>query len=159
MRRGPLLFAGLVLLAVACDGGAPGADGGDDAVADGGDDAVAEQPGDAGVVFVSPEAAETVGSPVAVEFDVEGVELAEAGEPTVGEGHVHVLVDRGCVDDGEVIPGPSEDVEADGIFHFGDGSAEGELDLETGEHELCAQLGDGAHRAFGATDEIQIAVE
>lgn len=161
-----LLIAGLLALTAGCgddpameapDDGAEDAD--DTADGDGDGYTLGDQPDEAAASFVVPEAGETVSSPVAFEFDVEGVKLAEAGDPTVGEAHVHVLVDRGCVDAGEAIPGPGEDAEADGIFHFGDGSAKGELDLEPGEHELCLQLADGAHQAFGATDEIIVTVE
>lgn len=161
----PLLVC-LLMVAAACD------TGGDDPVMEGGDDAedaeedetgngyaVQDQPDDAGIFFTSPDAGATVESPVEVEFEVEGVELAEAGEPATGEGHAHVLVDQGCPDPGETIPGPSDDAEADGIFHLGDGSSTIELDLEPGDHDLCAQLGDGAHRAFGATDELRLTVQ
>lgn len=167
-RAAGLLIAGLLALTAGCgddpameapDDGAEDVDDTEDA--DGGDSGytVDSQPDEAAASFVAPEAGETVSSPVAFEFGVEGVELAEAGAATVGEAHVHVLVDRGCVDAGEAIPGPGEDAEAEGIFHFGDGSAAGELDLEPGERELCLQLADGAHQAFGATDEIIVTVE
>ncbi|MCU4924826.1 DUF4399 domain-containing protein [Halobacteria archaeon AArc-dxtr1] len=120
---------------------------------------VDDQPDDAAAMFVVPEDGETVTSPVEIEADVENVDLAPAGEAVVGEGHLHVLVDQDCFDDGETIPGPSDDAEDDGIFHWGDGQSEGELDLEPGEYDLCLQLGDGPHRAFGETDEITITVE
>lgn len=93
-------------------------------------------------------------------FKVEGgVELVAAGEPAVGEGHLHVLVDRDCFDTGETIPGPSEQAQEAGIFHFVGGAAEGELALEPGQHQLCLQLGDGSLQAFGETDEITITVQ
>lgn len=158
----PLFVVGLLVAAAGCDTGGDDpvfeGDPGDTEDTDEGGYAVDDQP-DAAVVITSPDAGATVGSPVELEFKAEGVELAAAGEPAVGEGHVHVLVDRGCAEAGEAIPGPDEDAEADGIFHLGDGSTTTELDLEPGEHELCAQLGDGAHQAFGATDEIQLTVE
>lgn len=118
-----------------------------------------DQPDDAGVAFTRPEAGETVSSPVELEFEVDGVELAEADDPVVGEGHVHVMVDRGCVEVGDTIPGPSDEAEDEGLIHLGDGADTAEVELDPGEHELCAQLGDGSHRAFGQTDEILITVE
>ena len=120
---------------------------------------VDDQPDDAAAMFVTPEDGDTVESPVEFEAEVEGVELAPAGEAVEGEGHLHILVDQDCFEDGETIPGPSDEAEEDGIYHWGDGQSEGEIDLEPGEYDLCLQLADGPHRAFGETDEISITVE
>jgi hypothetical protein len=149
------LLAALALLLSAC--------------ADDGAEEPAEEPGAAGysvddqpdaeASFVSPADGDTVASPVAVELAAEGAELAPAGEPAVGEGHLHVLVDIGCYDGGEVIPGPSDEDEAEGRFHLGDGSDAREIDLEPGTYELCVQLADGVHQAFGATETITVTVE
>lgn len=150
-RSAALLAAGLMVLTAACgQGPGSGTDG----------YAVEDQPADAAARFVSPEDGDTVRSPVELVFEVEGgVELVAAGEPAAGEGHLHVLVDRGCFDEGETIPGPSDEAREAGIFHLAGGAAEGELTLGPGEHELCLQLGDGQLQAFGDTDEITIAVE
>jgi hypothetical protein len=148
-------FAAALVLAACGDddtGTEPAADTGD------GYD-VSQQPDDAAASFVSPSDGETVSSPVVVELTVDNVELAPVGAPVVGEGHLHVLVDRGCFEDGAVIPGPSEEDEADGIFHLGDGSDSRELPLEPGTYELCVQLGDGIHTAYGQTETITVTVE
>ena len=110
---------------------------------------------DEAVSFEAPEDGATVSGPVEVEMAAENFEIEEAGgdEQSVDAGHFHVLVDEDPVDVGEVIP--SED----GYNHFGDGSAEGELELEPGEHTLHLQPGDRAHRAYGLTDTIEIEVE
>ena len=120
---------------------------------------VEDQPDDAAASFVTPEDGDTVESPVQFEGEVEGVELAPAGPAVEGEGHLHILVDHECFEEGEVIPGPSDEAEEDGIYHWGDGQSEGEIELEPGEYDLCLQLADGPHRAFGETDEITITVE
>ena len=120
---------------------------------------VEEQPDDAAVAFVTPEDGDTVESPVEIEAEVEGIELEPAGPPAVGEGHLHLLVDHECFEEGEVIPGPSPDTEEEGIFHWSDGQSEDELELEPGEYDLCIQIGDGLHNAYGETDEISITVE
>ncbi|WIV66263.1 DUF4399 domain-containing protein [Natrialbaceae archaeon AArc-T1-2] len=120
---------------------------------------VEDQPDDAAAMFVTPDDGDTVESPVEIEAEVEGVELAPAGEAVVGEGHLHVLVDQDCLEDGETFPGPSDEAEEDGFYHWGDGQSEGEIELEPGEYDLCLQLADGPHRAFGETDEITITVE
>lgn len=129
----------------------------DDDVDDGYD--IADQPDDAAARFVTPEDGATVESPVQIEAEVEGIELVPAGQPVVGEGHLHVLVNRECFEDGEVAPGPSPEAQEDGIYHWGDGSSEGEIEVGPGEYDLCLQLADGAHRVFGDTDEITITVE
>ena len=120
---------------------------------------VEEQPDDAAVAFVTPEDGDTVESPVEIEAEVEEIELAPAGPPAVGEGHLHVLVDHECFEEGETIPGPSPDTEEEGIFHWSDGQSEDELELEPGEYDLCIQIGDGLHTAYGETDEISITIE
>jgi hypothetical protein len=120
---------------------------------------VADQPDDAAARWVSPSDGDTVSSPVAIEMTADGVDIVPADAPAVGEGHLHVTVDIGCVGDGEVLPGPSEEATEEGYYHFGDGSTSAEIDLEPGTYELCLQLGDGAHLAFGQTDTITITVE
>lgn len=119
-----------------------------------------EQPDDAAAMFVTPEDGATVSTPVQFEAEVEGIELAAAGDPVVGEGHLHLLVDGEPFETGDVIPGPAEQVEDEqGIYHWGNGQSEGEIDLEPGEYTVVLQIADGPHRAFGATDAIDITVE
>lgn len=103
-----------------------------------------------------------VTSPFTVGMEAEGIDIVAAGEPKPGEGHFHILVDVPCVTGGDAIP------QEDANHHFNDGETSAELDLEPGEHRLCLQVGDGAHRAMtpsapGAsahnTHEIEITVE
>ena len=117
-----------------------------------------DQPDDAAARWVSPSDGDTVSSPVSVEMAADGIEIVPADNPVAGEGHLHILVDIGCADPGEILPGPSDQAAADGYLHFGDGSTSGEIELEPGTYELCLQLADGVHRAFGATDTIEITV-
>ena len=125
-----------------------------------------DQPEDAAVSFVAPEDGSTVSSPVLFEADVEGIELAPAGDAVVGEGHLHLVVNGGPFEEtepyetGDVIPGPADEIEDErGIFHWSDGQSEGEIDLEPGEYTVTIQIADGPHRAFGENDEISITVE
>ncbi len=120
---------------------------------------VEDQPDDAAATFLTPEDGDTVESPVELEGEVEGIELAPAGDAVVGEGHLHVLVDHEGFEEGETIPGPAPEAEEDGIYHWGDGQSEGEIELEPGEYDLTLIIGDGPHRAYGETDEITITVE
>lgn len=164
MHRLPfLLLLTLMLLVAACDGGQTvmeEPDGADVEVEETEtDEEPAEQPADGQATFVSPTDGDTVTSPFSVEMEATDVEIVPADAVAPGEGHFHIVVDAGCVEDGEAIPGPGDDAQADGYYHFGDGSTETELDLEPGEHELCLQLGDGEHHAFGGTDVITVTVE
>lgn len=115
----------------------------------GGDDAASEQ----AVNFSNLTDGDTVSSPVQVEMEAEGFDIAPAAESAEGEGHLHVMVDTDCVAVGETIPNDEQHV------HFGDGSTSVELDLEPGEHTLCLQAGDQVHNAFGGTDQVTITVE
>jgi hypothetical protein len=151
MTRITALLAVLVLALAACGDEAAEEPASDDYRVD-------DQP-DAQASFVSPSDGDTVSSPFTVELAADGVELVPAGIPAVGEGHLHVMADIGCYGDGEVIPGPSDEDEAEGRFHLGDGSDSREIDLEPGTYELCVQLGDGVHQAFGATQTITVTVE
>ncbi len=109
--------------------------------------------------FVSPSDGDTVTSPVTVVLAAaDGVDLVPAGIPEIGEGHLHVMVDIGCYETGESIPGPSEQDEAAGRFHLGDGSDSRQIDLDPGTYELCVQLADGVHTAFGETETITVTV-
>lgn len=91
-------------------------------------------------------------SPFTVTMEADRLTIEQAGQVREGAGHFHLMVDAGCVSAGQEIP------EDGAHLHFGDGSAETELDLPAGEHSLCLQAGDGDHTALGLTDEITITV-
>jgi hypothetical protein len=149
MRRITALFAVVSLGLAACGG---------EATESPAEYSVQDQPA-ASASFVSPSDGDTVSSPFTVVLGASGVTLAPAGIPVIGEGHLHVTVDLGCYAAGESIPGPSEQDEAAGRFHLGDGSDSREIPLEPGTYELCVQLADGVHTAFGSTQTITITVE
>lgn len=151
-------FGTLVALGCAGLAGCLGDDGGDDGTGTDGTYDVDDQPDDAAARFVRPDDGASVESPVQVEGEAQGVEIVAAGSPVAGEAHLHVLVDRECFEEGEVIPGPGPSAEEEGIYHWGDGRTQGEIALDPGEYDLCLGLGDGAHRAFGEGDEISITV-
>lgn len=158
MRRIITTLAVLALTLAACgDGDAGDMDDIDQTEAD--DYSIEEQPAAATASFVSPTDGDTVSSPFSVELAAGEVELTPVGAPAVGEAHLHVTADLGCYDTGERIPGPSDEDEAEGRFHLGDGSDGREIDLEPGTHELCVQLADGIHTAFGETETITVTVE
>jgi hypothetical protein len=106
------------------------------------------------VSFAAPEDGATSESPVPVEFAAsENLQAEAAGELSQAGGHFHVMVDADPVEVGEVIP--SDDAHR----HFGDGSTTADLELESGEHSLVLQMGDGQHYALPETDEITVTVE
>jgi hypothetical protein len=154
-RKLALALAGALLLA-ACGGGDDADTDTADTAATDGDYDVSQQPDDAAAGFAAPADGDTVSAPVTVELTADGVTLAPAGIPAAGEGHLHVMVDIGCVAEGDVIPGPSDEAEADGYFHLGDGSDSREIPLEPGTYELCVQLADGIHVSYGATETVTV---
>jgi len=105
----------------------------------------AEGEGDPRVFFVVPEDGATVTSPVLLQFGAENFVIEPVGEGEIheGMGHFHIAVNAPCLEPGIVIP------TANPWIHFGDGSAEIEMQLPTGEATLCLQIGDGEHRTLG----------
>ena len=106
---------------------------------------VAEGEGGPRVFFVSPEDGATVTSPVLLQFGAENFVIEPVGDGAIhdGMGHFHIAVNAPCLEPGIVIP------TANPWIHFGDGSAEIEMQLPTGEATLCLQIGDGEHRTLG----------
>lgn len=98
----------------------------------------------------APAHGATVFGGVEVSMTAEGVTIEEAGEVRNGAGHFHVVIDDGCVDPGTAVARDADHV------HFGQGQGEGTVYLGPGEHELCLQVGDGAHTALDITDTVTV---
>ena len=96
-------------------------------------------PDGARVFFVTPADGDTVSNPVRVEFGIEGMSVAKAGDDVLHSGHHHLIVDADLPDLGMPIPA------SDNYIHFGDGSTSTELTLAPGEHTLQLLLGDHLH--------------
>lgn len=96
-------------------------------------------PASASVAILSPKDGDVVSSPVAVQFDLQGMMLAPAGDDTPETGHHHLLIDVAVPDPGQVIPKDEQHV------HFGQGQASAEIVLAPGQHTLQLLLGDGNH--------------
>ena len=111
-----------------------------------------EEEVDTRVFFAQPLDGSSVPVPVPVAMRAEGLVIEPADPVRDGAGHFHVVIDAACVEPGQTIPADATHV------HFGKGQTEATLDLEAGEHTLCLQAGDGAHRAVGATDRVTVAV-
>lgn len=113
----------------------------------GGGDAPAEKPAEAKVegkvFFVSPADGATVTSPFKVEFGVEGLAVAPAGEKKDGTGHHHLIIDDAATPKGTVVAADEKHV------HYGKGQTEAEITLAPGPHELVLQFANGLHESYG----------
>src|SRR5574337_663189 len=105
--------------------------------------------GQARVFFTSPREGSTVTSPVKITMGAENFVVEPAGKVKAGAGHLHIMVDTGCVAAGEVVPADAAHL------HYGKGQLEAELALSPGTHTLCLQAADGAHIALAGADMTQ----
>jgi hypothetical protein len=105
------------------------------------------------VTFVSPRDGDVVTSPVEVKMAAEDFIVEPAANSVrEGHGHLHIMVDAPCVESRLTVPPDDQHL------HFGDGSTSAKIALEPGEHFLCLQAADGAHKALPIVDEIAITV-
>lgn len=96
-------------------------------------------PDGARVFFITPADGDTVTNPITIEFGIEGMSVAKAGDEQPNSGHHHLLIDTDLRDPGMPIPADSNHV------HFGDGSTSTRMSLEPGTHSLRMLLGDYRH--------------
>lgn len=104
------------------------------------------------IALTAPATGASVAGGVTVAMTAKGLTVEPAGDVHEDAGHFHVIVDAGCVAEGSAIPSDAQHV------HFGKAQTEGTIYLGPGEHELCLQLGDGAHVATGFTDSVTVNV-
>ena len=97
----------------------------------------------ASVDFIHPHDGASVGSPVAMSFAVEGMEVKPAGDLTPDTGHFCLLLDRGPVPEGETVAATG------GAWHFSEGQTSVSLPLPPGRHRLTLQFDNGAHVSYG----------
>lgn len=105
------------------------------------------------VHFVKPHDKEVVPTTFQVEFGVEGMTVAKAGEMKEGTGHHHLIIDGKPVAKGQVIP------KDETHKHFGDAATSTSLTLKPGKHTLTLQFADGAHKSYGEEYSSTITVE
>lgn len=108
--------------------------------------------GIATVTFTSPADGARIAGAVDLRMVADGVVIEEAGEVREGAGHLHVMTAGQCVSEGEAIPKDADHV------HFGKGQLEDQIFLRAGTHELCLQVGDGAHVAQPITETLTVTV-
>jgi hypothetical protein len=104
-------------------------------------------PADAKVSFVNLKDGDEVTSPVTVQFNVSGIEIAPAGTDKPNTGHHHLFLDRAPFGEG---PDGGEEANAnivadDNNIHFGKGQTETKLDLKPGKHTLQLVFADKDH--------------
>ena len=105
------------------------------------------------VHFVKPHDKEVVPPTFQVEFAVEGLTVAKAGELKAGTGHHHLIIDGKAVPKGQVVP------KDDTHKHFGDGATTASISLKPGIHTLTMQFADGTHKSLGEEYSTTISVE
>jgi hypothetical protein len=107
------------------------------------------------VQFLSPKDGATVPATFKVKFGVTGKKIRPAGEAPDEKtsGHHHLLVDKGPIPEGQVIPADETHL------HYGKGQTEAEVKLPPGEHTLTMQFADGLHRSYGEKMSATIKVK
>ena len=96
-------------------------------------------PADARVFFITPADGDTVQSPVNIEFGIENMGVAPAGQDTANTGHHHLIINAELPPLDQPIPAN------DNYRHFGDGSTSVSVALEPGTYTLRMLLGDHLH--------------
>lgn len=105
------------------------------------------------VHFVKPHDKEVVPPTFQVEFAVDGMSVAKAGDMKPNTGHHHLIIDGKPVAKGEVVP------KDETHKHFGDASTTASISLKPGKHTLTMQFADGAHKSLGEEYATTITVE
>lgn len=99
----------------------------------------APAPEGASLYIISPADGETVGSPVAVKFGLQGMGIAPAGVEFENTGHHHLLIDTDLPSLDQPVPNDKKHL------HFGKGQTETVIELAPGKHILQLLLGDFSH--------------
>ena len=105
------------------------------------------------VFFKNLKSGDKVKSPFKVEMGVEGMKVKPAGQLAEGVGHHHIIINKGHIAEGTVIPNDAEHI------HYGAGQTEAELELKPGKYTLTMQFADGVHRSFGETLSTTVEIE
>tara|TARA_B100000902_G_scaffold399870_1_gene473201 strand:+ start:29595 stop:30020 length:426 start_codon:yes stop_codon:yes gene_type:complete len=95
------------------------------------------------VFFKNIQNGAVLSSPFVVEMGVEGMEVEPSGPVNRNKGHHHIIIDRTCMEDGEIIPVDKQHI------HYGGGQTEAELNLEPGNYSLTLQFANGMHQSYG----------
>ncbi len=107
------------------------------------------------VFFKNINSGDTVNSPFIVEMGVRTMTIKPAGALEPGTGHHHLIIDKGFMKYGEIIPMDKHHL------HYGKGDTVAEISLPPGEHKLTLQFANGMHMSYGEqfSNEINIYVK
>ena len=94
------------------------------------------------VFFKNLNDGDSVTSPFVVEMG-SSMPIKPAGVLEPGTGHHHIIIDKGFMPYGEIIPmDPTH-------LHYGKGDTEVVLNLPSGPHQLTLQFANGMHMSYG----------
>ncbi|MGB5332839.1 MAG: DUF4399 domain-containing protein [Woeseiaceae bacterium] len=96
-------------------------------------------PEGARVFFITPADGDTVSNPIDIEFGIDVMNVAKAGDKQADSGHHHLLIDTDLPELTAPVPSDANHV------HFGDGSTRTEITLDPGQHTLRLLLADHLH--------------
>ncbi len=108
---------------------------------------------EARVFFIEPKDGAVVKGAVKVVMGLEGMTIKPSGKVVKGTGHHHVLVNRGAMRKGKVIPTDKTHL------HYGKGQTEASIKLAPGDYRLTMQFADGLHRSYGPRFSATIRVK
>ncbi len=95
------------------------------------------------VYFVNIQEGAELTSPFKVKMGAQGLDILPAGPVKKNSGHHHILINRGPIPKGKLIPTDENHL------HFGAGQIETMMELAPGEYKLTLQFADGVHRSYG----------
>ena len=95
------------------------------------------------VFFKNINAGDTLESPFTIQMGVINMKIKPAGLLEAGTGHHHLIIDKGFMDYGEIIPMDN------GYIHYGKGDTVAQVELNSGMHTLTLQFANGMHVSYG----------
>jgi len=95
------------------------------------------------VFFKNISNGDTLESPFSIEMGIVGMKIKPAGPLEAGTGHHHLIIDKGFMNYGEIIPMDSNHL------HYGKGDSIATISLPSGDHTLTLQFANGVHMSYG----------
>jgi len=95
------------------------------------------------VFFKNINDGDTLTNPFVIEMGVVGMKIKPAGLLEAGTGHHHLIIDKGFMDYGEIIPMDKQNI------HYGKGDTVAQVDISSGMHTLTLQFANGMHVSYG----------
>jgi len=102
------------------------------------------------VFFKNINSSDTLTSPFIIEMGVSGMQIKPAGTLETGTGHHHLIIDKGFLAYGEIIPMDKQHL------HYGKGDSVVTVELDSDPHTLTLQFANGMHMSYGEQFSNQI---